>query len=117
VKPGEAQLLQVLRVGRDTSLRGAGISLRDALAQIRYRELRASIGPEDLLPFIRANQEFMLDWVMYSEDKRTSGGWYLAEASRTIGRVGAPEDSATFSSLEEAVAEYVVRELDFWSSL
>ena len=34
-----------------------------------------------------------------------------------IGRVGASESRICFDTLEEAVAQYVVRELDFWSDL
>ncbi|HEV8573409.1 MAG TPA: hypothetical protein VGR43_01745 [Dehalococcoidia bacterium] len=116
----DAKLLAILRVGHETSF-GAnpGISLREALTRTKYRELRPSFGPEDLLPLIRANPALAEEWVAYSEGKRTTGGWYLSERGEIgrIGRVFAPKSRMRFDSLEEGVAEYVVRELDFWAGL
>ena len=117
MKPMDEVLLQILRVGHDTSMRGAGISLRDALQNCHYLQLRSSFGAEDLLPLIRAHQDLATQWILYSEDKRTSGGWYLIESTREVGTFGPPRESFVFPSIEEAVAEYVVRELDFWSTL
>jgi len=51
---------------------------------------------------------------MYSADKRTSGGWYITEGW-TIGQVDDPSSVIHIKFDAEAVAEYVVRELDFWS--
>ena len=111
----EQQLLKILRIAHDTSRRGRGISLRDAIAESDYAEIRKSFGPDDLLPLIQDHSEFVLHWMMYSEDKRTSGGWYINESSREIGRCESDERDV-FPTTEEAVAEYVVRELDFWSA-
>lgn len=111
-----SELLAILRIGHDTSMRGSGISLGDALARSRYKELRSTFGPSDLVPFIRAHASFCDVWLAYSQDKRTRAGWYLLEDGG-VGRLepkGAPEH---FSSKEEAVASFVVRELDFWSSI
>jgi hypothetical protein len=110
------ELLAILRIGHETSMRGAGLSLRDALRRAHYRERRASFGPADLRPLIIAHPELVEVWLAYSEDKRTSGGWYLLRSGE-IGQVGDEESHARFESLEEAVAEYVVRELDFWAGL
>ena len=108
-------LEQILLIGRESSIRGAGISLRDALAAARYRELRASFTPSDLIPAIQANPALVRDWLMYSEDKRTSGGWHLVEPGE-LGHA-ASEVRLRFPSIEVAVAEYVVRELDFWAGV
>ena len=106
-------LERILRIGHESSIRGAGISLRDALSKAHYKELRATFTPEDLIPAIHANPALVRDWLMYSEDKRTSGGWYLLEPGE-VGQV-ASKVRLQFPSIEAAVAEYVVRELDFWS--
>ena len=50
----------------------------------------------------------------YSEDKRTDGGWYILRDG-TVGRLGKPATKRQFESLHQAVAEYVILELDFWS--
>ena len=64
---------------------------------------------------LRQNEALVDQWVMYSEDKRTSGGWYILAESREIGRVDVPDSIVRFASLDQAVAEYVVRELDYWA--
>jgi hypothetical protein len=111
---GNEDLLAILRVAHETSMRGAGLSLIEALQQVRYAERRASFGPADLLPLIVAHPELAESWFAYSEDKRTGGGWYLLRSGE-IGRVADPESHVRFESLAEALAEYVVRELDFWA--
>ncbi|MDX2050742.1 MAG: hypothetical protein SFV15_00005 [Polyangiaceae bacterium] len=113
---GHSELLAILSIGHDTSMRGEGISLREALARTHYAALRADFAAADLLPLLSANHALIQQWVAYSEDKRTSGGWYLTGAGE-IGTVEAPRGKGHFGCLEEAVAEYVLRELDFWAGL
>jgi hypothetical protein len=119
----EQDLLSILRIGHETSIRGAGVSLQDALARTRYRELRATFGPADLLPLIRSNATLCNEWLAYSQDKRTTGGWkrtaggwYLLEDGR-VGRLEPKVAPQRFESKEEAVASFVVRELDFWARI
>lgn len=109
-------LLAILRIGHETSMRGAGLSLRDALLRTRYSELRPSFGESDLLLYLRECPSLLDEWVLYSEDKRTDGGWYLLQDG-TIGKSRPPGEKIQFPSLEQAVAAYVLRELDFWASL
>jgi hypothetical protein len=97
-------------------MRSAGISLREALRQTDYADVRASFGPAELLPLLRENPDLVDQWIMYSQDKRTSGGWYLGESKCEVGRLDTGE-SFCFTALDEAVAQYVVRELDFWSEV
>jgi hypothetical protein len=111
---GDEHLLAILQVGHEASTRGSGLSLIEALRQTRYADLSANLGPADIHPLIIAHPELTESWCAYSEDKRTTGGWYLLRSGE-IGRVSDPESSVCFDSLEEAVAEYVVRELDLWS--
>jgi hypothetical protein len=92
-------LLRILKIGHDASMRGEGISLRDALERADYRNLRPRFDASDLIPIIREHPELIQEWLMYSEDKRTSGGFALENESAA------------------GVADYVVRELDFWESL
>ena len=112
----ESQLLAILRIGHDTSARGAGISLREALERTQYLAIRGSFGPIDLLALIKGHPALIGEWISYSEDKRTSGGWYLTKQGE-VGMVGSAKERKLFDSLEVAVAEYVVRELDFWAGL
>ncbi len=111
----EAELLTILGIGREASMRGSGISLHQSLQQSRYADLRPSFDAEDLVPLIRSHPCFVEDWVAFSEDKRTDGGWYLLRDG-SVGRLS-PAVVMHLASIEQAVAEYVVRELDFWSGV
>ena len=109
-------LLKILQIGHDTSMRGEGISLHDALSRTKYRENRKSFGASDLVLLIREHKELVNQWLSYSEDKRTTGGWWISENPLGIGQLGSNEAIQDFDSIEKAVAEYVMRELDFWDS-
>jgi hypothetical protein len=113
---GRPELLDVLRIGQETSMRGAGLSMREALLRARYSDRRPSFDAADLRPLLEADPELSEAWFAYSEDKRTKGGWYILRSGE-IGRVDDPEARRQCASLEDAVAEYVVRELDFWAGL
>ena len=110
-------LLRILSVGHDTSMRGGGISLREAIQRTDYRRVRNSFDAVDLVPLVQDAPTLVKQWLMYSDDKRTDGGWWISDSPPSIGRVFKPELTETFKSLDEAVAAYVVRELDYWSRL
>jgi hypothetical protein len=112
----DRELLAILRIGHDTSMRGEGLSLRDALTRTRYRELRQEFQESDLLRHLQADASLVDEWLAYSEDKRTEGGWFLLRTA-LVGQIRRPAESIQFSSLENAVAAYVIRELDFWASI
>jgi len=113
----QQQLLGILAIGHDISMRGEGISLRDALHRSAYRSLRGRFNAEDLVPLVRENPAFIDRWIAYSEDKRTPGGWWLRLDPPSIGQVEDPGNTLLFRTREDAVAEYVIRELDFWSTV
>jgi hypothetical protein len=96
---GRDELMRILRIGHDASMRGEGISLHEAIRRSEYSELRPKFGATDLMPLIRDHPELIAQWIMYSEDKRTDGGFALTG------------DSA------EEVADFVIRELDFWATM
>jgi len=109
----DARLMAILRIGRDASLRGTGVSVRDALRRTGYVGYRPTFKASDLLSLIAADPSLVEDWLAYSADKRTSGGWYV-QRSGEIGRVSIPGSRMAHSSIQEAVAEFIVRELDYW---
>lgn len=111
------RLMAILSIGHDTSIRGEGLSLRDALARTEYSALRAELGPAELVPLLRANPEFISQWLMYCEDKRTSGRFWVDETTLRIGSLEAPNSTSRYDSIEGVMAHYVVRELDFWSDV
>jgi len=111
-----ACLLPILRIGHVTSVRGEGISLHQALRVTKYAEHRPNVAAADLRSFIEADPSLVEEWMSYSEDKRTDGGWYLRR-NGAVGRVPKATPEYQFDTIEHAVAEYVLLELDFWSGL
>lgn len=97
-------------------MRGQELSLREALRRAAYREARTRFEEGDLLPLLQANPELVEAWLLYSEDKRTTGGWYVLRDGE-VGRVGDLDSRLRFSTIEPAIAGYVVRELDHWARL
>jgi hypothetical protein len=90
-----ALLQGILGIGQATSLRGAGISMREALKAAGYAELRPSLTAAELRPFIAVHPEFIEQWL--SEDKRTDGGWYI-QKNGNIGRVLKPATERHYAS-------------------
>jgi hypothetical protein len=109
-----AKLMAILRIGHDASLRGDEISIYDALVRVHYLAYRLTFKASDLRALIDTHPELVEQWLAYSEDKRTSGGWY-ALRSGEIGQALKPESRITYSCMSEAVSEFVVRELDHWT--
>jgi hypothetical protein len=111
-----ALLQRILGIGHATSMRGGGISMREALKVTGYAEHRASLTSSELWPLVADHPELIEQWLSYSEDKRTDGGWYIRRDGR-IGRVLKPGTERQYASIQDAVAEYVVLELDFWARI
>jgi len=91
-------------------------SLRELVDETGYRELRPALERGELVAHLARHPKLVLDWLRYSEDKRTSGGWYLMHPSTgwVVGRLGGSEEERElrFGSGPEACAEFILRELD-----
>ncbi|GAB3226831.1 hypothetical protein J0A67_16215 [Algoriphagus aestuariicola] len=99
-------ILKILKVGHDTSMRGEGISMHEALYRLNYKTIRHDISAENLHSTIELNPEIINEWVLYSEDKRTDGGYGLQ---------GEKLETLNLNEQVKLTADYVLRELDFWS--
>ena len=108
-------LSTILSIGHDTSVRGVGLSLEYALQRSRYSELRSKIDVADVIAALRDDPNLVAQWIMYSEDKRTDGGWYILEEKREIGRVSDHSTARVLETIEEAVAYYLLHELNYWA--
>lgn len=82
-------------------MRGAGLSLRDALSQTRYRELCPLFEESDLLALLTDHPALIEEWLLYSDDKCTEGGWYLLRDG-TIAEIRRLESTIRLASLEQA---------------
>jgi hypothetical protein len=91
-------------------------SLRDLIDETGYRDLRSALNRDDVAAHLVRHPTLVLEWLRYSENKRTSGGWYLMHPSSgwVVGRLAGPEHERElrFGSGPEACAEFILRELD-----
>jgi hypothetical protein len=118
----EDSILQILAIAHKHSRAGSGLALRDLIANSGFVLLRPKISATDIERVLAKRADLARDWVHFSEDKRTSGGWALVqEGSEWIVRGSKSKHSTgerlVFPSLSSACAEYVLRELDFWAAL
>jgi hypothetical protein len=116
VTPSDSDIDAILRIAYETSSRsGNGFSMDEALRRTCYRKLRNGIDFAKILAALHARPQAVHDWVMYSADKRSSGGWTLDADGFRIGRRDHPNANYLFASLPDAVAAFVLHELDYWS--
>lgn len=112
----EAELAAIVGIGDDRSIRNAeDLSMEKALRHTRYRDLRGDLSHESLAAALRGSPQAVEQWVLYSQEKRTSRGWALEPGACRIHRPDHPNSSYTFATLPDAVAAYVLHELDYWS--
>jgi hypothetical protein len=116
-EPGRADftLMAILRIARDTS-GAAGLPLLEALKRSGYRDHRPRFGAHEVRAALSAHPALIDEWLAYSEDKRTEAGWYVLRDGE-IGQVLKPSAQRSYPTIEEAVAQFIVHELDYWAGL
>lgn len=105
-------LTQILKIAKDISFSGKGISLAEALKRSNYSELRRTLSEEQLISALKTAPHLVQEWIMYSENKRTSGRYYLS--NRVIGSLHSKAEKYSFESDEETVAKFIILELEYW---
>jgi hypothetical protein len=108
------RLMAILRIAQQVSGEDAGLPLEKALAQTGYAAYRPHFDAGDVRALLESHPALLEQWLAYAEDKRTDQGWYVLRDSE-IGQVTNPTAQRSYATIDEAVAEFVVRELDFWA--
>ena len=98
-------LQEILNVANAVSSRGKGISMHQALSQLEYKKIRAEVSSEKLVPMIEKSPSIIEDWILFSEDKRTEGG-YALEREKI--------EQHSVKEQAEITVNYILKELDFW---
>jgi hypothetical protein len=96
-----------------TALRAGGHSLRDVVDASGYAALRGEFAARELAAYLRDRPAVVESWVAYSEDKRTSEGWYLRPPN-AVGRVvlsPPPVREQRYPDLAAACAAFIIAEL------
>lgn len=89
-------------------------SLLDLVRASGYAELRGRFAPRELAHYLRARPALIEPWVAYSEDKRTTEGWYL-RPPYSVGRVTLeppPMREVRHVDLAAACAAFIIGELN-----
>ena len=91
--------------------RPSGKSLHQYVTESGYRDNPEALSVAAVEEFLRKNPALVDEWFLLSEDKRTSGGWYVTEEDDrfVVGQIGGAR--IEFLDRITACAEFVVREI------
>lgn len=112
--PADFRLIAILRIAQLVSGGGEGVSIREALTRSGYAAYRPSFGAAEIAGVLAQHPPLLEQWLAYSEDKRTPEGWYVLRDGE-VGQLLKPATQRSYPSIEEAVAQFVLKELDFWA--
>jgi|SRR5579862_6671763 len=78
-----------------------------------YRESSKVISVEAVSSYLAEHPHLVKAWLLYSDDKRVSSGWFLAERAADAFEVGHYPKGKTlsFSDRYRACAEFIIREV------
>ena len=91
----------------------SGLPLLEVVQASGYAEFRGQFAASELAEYLRARPAVVDQWVTFSEDKRTSEGWYL-RPPYSIGRVSReppPMHEVKHVDLAAACAAFIIAEL------
>jgi hypothetical protein len=112
----EQQLLAIVNLGHDTLSRGDALALHEAFERSGYTKLIGEIRRSKLVPLLRTHPEMLQKWVRYCEAKPNRRGYRVSPDSFEVGDMESQDGMVTrYGSVHEAVAEFIVREIGFWS--
>lgn len=107
----DVHLMSILRIAQDLSRPASDLSLRTALERTAYREHRPHFTSAEVRALLEAHPALIESWLAYAEGKRTSEGWYVLRDGE-VGEVLRPASQRSYRTIEEAVAAFIVHELD-----
>ncbi|NAY93432.1 hypothetical protein GTQ34_16090 [Muricauda sp. JGD-17] len=110
----DKSLLSIIKIGHDVSMCEKGISLDTAIKKSKYKNIRPFLTAEILESLIAKHEYLINDWVRYSEDKRTHGGFYIGK--NEIRSCKNPAFKSNYDSMSQTIANYILKELDYWTN-
>jgi hypothetical protein len=123
----DAAVARICRIARDFRAPEAP-SLAALIDAAEYRAVRRRLTVPMVALCISADPDLVADWLAFSEDKRTTGGWaFEAQRRGPLGRrqwkvwqpfpEGETRPLRRYDRAETACAEYVLAELDYWAAI
>jgi sulfite reductase beta subunit-like hemoprotein len=95
----------------------SNVSIYTLLKETGYFEMYNQINEADILNELTIHPEFIDKWFSWSENKRSSSGWYLKQNENSkyaVGYFPANRDIAQieYSDIKEACAAFIIREIE-----
>ena len=93
------------------------MSIYNLLKETGYFEIHDKISVESIRNTLAKSPESVEDWILYSEDKRSSSGWYFKQEDNQryiVGFLGGKGNSShdEYSNRLEACAIFIKHEID-----
>ena len=111
------ETLNIISIPSRFYLDGNTLSFHDLLKESGYLEVSKNISEELLYEVLKSNSENFQSWLNWSEDKRTSEGWFLRTNGENfeVGHItdGNYENLTKFEDKLKACSFFIVKELDF----
>ncbi|MCF8254570.1 MAG: hypothetical protein K9H61_07640 [Bacteroidia bacterium] len=94
----------------------SGKSTLTLLYESNYYDLYNSLSQQDIKEYLLRNKDLINKWVIFSEDKRTSEGYYLMLDGEkhfvgSLEKIGKEPYAKSFTTKEEACAEFILLEI------
>lgn len=90
--------------------------MHELLEQTEYTKVAGQISEQDIYEELSVNPEFADDWLEYSENKRTDGGWFFKQDDKNkflVGRIDKTRITQTeYEDKIKACAKFIKQELD-----
>ena len=112
-----ATLLAIMRLGYETLIRGDALSLHTVFEGAGHTKFIDELRRSKVARLLRAYPDILQHWIRYSENKPIKGGYWLRASTFEVGAAESPEAGVMYSSIQEAVAEFIARELGYWSEV
>jgi hypothetical protein len=108
-------IFKLINLARDFSQKRT-VSIYELLQQAGYMEAVGKISDQDIYRELVAAPDFADDWLEYSEDKRTSNGWYYKQTDNGKYLVGYVDESGKteteYDDKIKACSKFIKQELD-----
>lgn len=94
--------------------RRGDVSILRLVEDSDYRAHQNVISVADFQKHLQTHPELIVDWYVYSDNKRTTSGWYFDYAARQVGYHSGsrPERQQTFDDVTQACAAFIKYEMD-----
>ena len=112
ISTGDAgyRLMPLLRIAQRLGAE-TGATVGALLERAGYRASRPGFGSGEVRAMLISHPSLVDQWLAYSEAKETPEGWYVLRDAE-IGQLLRPASQRRFACIEEAVAQFILRELD-----